>query len=93
MDRREELERWIAGSRATQHTLKLGLYVAGAISIVLLFVSRAAGAIGIFIVAFVAAAGFWITNGHIGEWEAKIYKLDHPEKPSATTRKRRYEAD
>lgn len=94
MDRRDELERWIAGSRATQRKLKLGVQVSGAITLVLLFVNHAAGGIGIVTVAFVAAAGYWITNGHIAEWEAKIYKLDHPEKPSTTpTRRRRYEPD
>jgi hypothetical protein len=94
MDRRDELERWIANSRATKQRLKQILLVAGAISLVLSFISRPAGAIGLVIVAFVAAAGFWITNGHIADWEDKIYKLEHPEKPSTgTTRKRRYEAD
>jgi len=93
MDRREELERWIASSRLTQKRLKLILLAGGVISLGLFAVSRGAGGIGIVIVAFIAAAGFWITNGHIGEWEAKLYKLDHPEKPSTATRKRRYEAD
>lgn len=94
MDRRDELERWIAGSRATQRTLKLCLLVAGAISLVLLVANRTAGTIGVVIVAFVAATSSWITNSHIAEWQGKIYKLDHPDPPSATTtRKRRYEAD
>ena len=92
MDRREELERYIANSRLTKQRLKVILLAGGVISLGLFAVSRGAGALGIVIVAFIAAAGFWITNGHIGEWEAKLYKLDHPEKPS-TTRKRRYEAD
>ena len=92
MDRREDLERWIANSHLTQKRLKLVLLVAGVISLGLFAVSRGAGGIGVVIVGFVAATGFWITNAHIAEWEDKIYKLDHPEKPS-TTRKRRYEAD
>lgn len=91
MDRREELERWIAGSRATQKKLRVGLGAALAISIVLMFVSRAAGAIGLFSTALVALSGFWITAGHIADWQERIYKLDHPE--AAKPRGRRYQRD
>jgi hypothetical protein len=91
MERREELEQWIAGSRRTQQKLKLGLLIAGVISIGLFFVSRAAGGIAVAITAFVAVAGFWIISGHITDWEDKIYKLDHPTKPN--TSQRRYQSD
>ena len=93
MDRREALERYIGDSRNTQRRLKQLLLVLGVITLGLFPVSGAAGGIGVAIVAFVAAAGFWITNGHIAEWEERIYRLEHPEKPSTTTRRRRYEAD
>jgi hypothetical protein len=92
MDRREELERWIAGSRAMQKKLRAGLVAAGLLSFALLFVSRAAGGIGLAITAFVALAGFWITAGHITDWEDRLYKIDHPE----STRQRsgrRYQSD
>ena len=91
MDRREELERWIAGSRAVQNKLKIGLTIAGAITVALFFVSRVAGGISVAIVSFVAVAGFWITSGHISDWQDKLYKLDHPSKPN--TSHRRYQAD
>jgi hypothetical protein len=39
----------------------------------------------------VALAGYWITAGHIADWEERLYKLDHPEKPSSS--RRRYQAD
>ena len=91
MDRREELERWIAGSRATQKKLRVGIVAALAISIVLLFVSRAAGAIGLLSTGLVALSGFWITAGHIADWQERIRKLDHPEAAKPTGR--RYQRD
>jgi hypothetical protein len=91
MDRREDLERWIAASRRTQRILRIGLAVAAVIAILLFFVSKAAGGIAVFVVALVALSGFWITAGHIADWQDKLYKLDHPTKPS--TGKRRYQAD
>ncbi|MBV8755937.1 MAG: hypothetical protein JO257_01600 [Deltaproteobacteria bacterium] len=90
-DRRDELERWIAGSRATQKKLKLGLAAALAVSIALMVVSRAAGGIGLAITALVALSGFWITAGHIADWQERIYKLDHPE--AAKPGGRRYQRD
>jgi hypothetical protein len=91
MDRREELERWIAGTRRTQQRLKVILPIAAAVALALCFVNRFAGGMAIATVALVALSGFWITGGHIADWEEKLYKLDHPEKPS--TGKRRYQAD
>lgn len=92
MQSREELERWIAGSRATQTKLRAGLIVAGLVSFALLFVSRAIGGVGLAITAFVAVAGFWITAGHISDWEQRIYKIDHPESTRPRSG-RRYQAD
>ena len=92
MHSRDELERWIAGSRATQKKLRAGLIVAGVVSFALLFVSRAAGGIGLAITAFVAVAGFWITAGHITDWEDRLYKLDHPESTRPRSG-RRYQSD
>ena len=92
MQSREELERWIAGSRATQHKLRTLLIVAGLVSFALLFVSRAVGGIGIAITAFVAVAGYWITAGHIADWEDRLYKLDHPESTRPRSG-RRYQSD
>jgi len=91
MDRREDLERWIAASQRTQRILRIGLAVAAVIAIGLFFVSKAAGGIAVLVIALVALSGFWITAGHIADWQAKLYKLDHPTKPS--TGKRRYQAD
>ena len=92
MERREELQRWIAGSRAMQKKLRVGLTVAGLLSFTLLFVSRAAGGIGLAITAFVAVAGFWITAGHIADWEERLYKIDHPESTRPRSG-RRYQSD
>lgn len=91
MDRREDLERWIAGSRAVQRKLKTAVAAGVVASIVLLVISRPIGGIVLAIVGLVALSGFWITGGHITDWEDKLYKLDHPEKP--TTGKRRYQSD
>jgi len=91
MDRREDLERWIAASRRTQRVLRIAIAIAAVIAIGLFFVSKVAGGIAVFVVALVALSGFWITAGHIADWQAKLYKLDHPTKPA--TGKRRYQAD
>lgn len=92
MDRREDLERWIAGTRRTQQRLKRAIPIAAVIALALCFVNRLAGGFAIATVGLVALSGFWITGGHIADWEDKLYKLDHPEKP-ATSGKRRYQAD
>jgi len=81
MDRREDLERWIAGTRQVQRKLKIGVTSGVVASIILLVISRPVGGIALAIVGLVALSGFWITGGHITDWEAKLYKLDHPEKP------------
>jgi len=91
MERREELERWIAGSRAVQRKLKVGVVTGAIAAVVLLVISRPLGGIALAIVGLVALSGFWITGGHIADWEAKLYKVEHPDKP--TTGRRRYEAD
>jgi hypothetical protein len=91
MDRREDLERWIAASRRNQRILRIALLVASVIAIGLFFISKAAGGIAVLSIALVALSGFWITAGHIADWQAKLYKLDHPAPP--TTSKRRYQAD
>lgn len=92
MDRREDLERWIAGTRRTQRQLKLGLVIASVVAVGLFFVSKAAGGIAVAIVALVALSGFWITSGHLTDWQAKLYKLDHPEQ-AASGRRGRYQRD
>ena len=92
MERRDELERWIAGSRATQKKLRAIVIAAAVVSFALLFVSHAIGGICLASTAFVAVAGYWITAGHIADWEDRLYKIDHPE----TTRPRsgrRYQSD
>lgn len=91
MERREDLERWIAGSRRVQQKLKLGIATGVIVAIALLVISRPVGGIALAIVGMVALAGYWITAGHIADWEERLYKLDHPEKPSSS--RRRYQAD
>lgn len=92
MERREELERWIAGSRATQKKLRTIVIAAAVLSFPLLFMSRAIGGICIASTAFVYVAGYWITAGHIADWEERIYKLDHPETTQPRSG-RRYQSD
>lgn len=92
MDRRDELERWIAGTRATQRKLRIGLLAALALSFGLLVVNRAAGGIGLAITALVAVSGFWITAGHLADWEERLHKLDHPDAARPPSG-RRYQRD
>jgi uncharacterized membrane protein YebE (DUF533 family) len=91
MECREELERWIASSRRVQQKVKLGTAAGALAALVLLVISRPIGGAAIAIVGLVALSGYWITAGHIADWEEKLYKLDHPEKPSAS--RRRYQPD
>jgi len=69
---REQLETWIAQTKRTQRRLAIGLVPAGIVAIVLLTYSRALGGLVLVSLAIIATFGFWITGGHITDWETKI---------------------
>jgi hypothetical protein len=69
---REQLETWIAKTRRTQRRLALGLVPAGIAAMALLAYSRALGGLALVSLAIIATFGFWITGGHITDWETKL---------------------
>lgn len=78
MDRRAELEAWIARTHHTQRTLGIVLGGAAAVSIALAFWRSQVGMIGLGIVVIVAICGFWITASHVADWRTKLDQLDRP---------------
>jgi hypothetical protein len=82
MDRRSELEGWIARTHHNQRTLAIALACAAAASIGLGLWRANLGMIGFAIVALVAICGFWITSSHIADWRGKLAQLDEPARPA-----------
>ncbi|MEO6772487.1 MAG: hypothetical protein ABI467_05620 [Kofleriaceae bacterium] len=78
MDDREQLERWIAESERTRRRLGYGLVPAAIGALVVMVWARPFGALLLLSVGIVGMFGFWITGGHISEWETK---LEAPPKP------------
>jgi hypothetical protein len=71
---REQLETWIATTKRTQRRLAIGMVPAGIAAIVLLAYSRPLGGLALVSLVIVATFGFWITGGHITDWETQIHK-------------------
>ena len=86
---RAQLEAWIAASRTTQRRLKIFLVVACIGAVVVSVFSHALGALVFVSIAIVAVFGFWITGGHITDWENKINAVDRPPEINASGRLRR----
>jgi hypothetical protein len=86
---RAQLEAWIAASRTTQRRLKIFLVVACIGAVVVSVFSHALGALVFVSIAIVAVFGFWITGGHITDWEHRIHAVEQPPKKTASGRLRR----
>lgn len=69
---REQLEAWIAKTKQTQRRLTIGLVPAGIVAVGLLAVSKPLGGLALVSLVIVATFGFWITGGHITDWENQI---------------------
>jgi hypothetical protein len=92
MDRRAELEAWIAKTNRLQRRLGL-VYAALAIAAVALFLwSRVAGGFALFGVALVAICSFWVTAAHNAAHRQKLAELarveDNDGKPLETGHRR-----
>jgi uncharacterized membrane protein YphA (DoxX/SURF4 family) len=76
MNRRQELESWIARTRHNERTL--GLLVAGAtaIAIGLMAWKSSVGLVALGIVAIVAVCGFWVLVAHVADWRGKLARMD-----------------
>jgi hypothetical protein len=86
---RAQLEAWIAKSQTTQRRLKLGLLPAAIAAVVVTVYSHALGGLIIVSLAIVAVFGFWITGGHITDWENQIQKVSKPPEKNSHGRLRR----
>ncbi len=84
---RAQLEAWIAATRRTQQHLRTLLIPASAIAIALLVWSRPIGGGACALVGIVALFGFWITGGHITDWEQQLAALDKPRHVGPVTRR------
>jgi hypothetical protein len=78
MERRLELEGWIARTRRNQRTLGIAAAAGAAVGLVVTVWMPRIGGLGLGIVAIVAICGFWVTSSHIADWRDKLAQLDRP---------------
>jgi hypothetical protein len=78
MDRRAEIEGWIAKTRQNQKKLGVGVACAAVVAIGLMLWRVAVGGVALGIVAIVALCGFWVTASHLADWQDKLDQLDRP---------------
>lgn len=76
--RRDELESWIARTRANQRKLAVALGCAVVVAIALLVWRRPVGGVALAITVIVGLCGFWITSSHILDWKQRIADLSKP---------------
>jgi len=84
----EELAADIAKSRAVQRKMRWVLAVGGVVAAGLWIAGAGTGAglIAAAVTAIVAGSGWWITNGHIQDFERQLATLRKPRTaPSAST--------
>lgn len=78
MDRRAQLEGWIASTRRTQRRLSIALVAGAAIGIGLVAWQTAVGVFTLLSVALLAICGYWITGSHLADWRRQLGELDRP---------------
>jgi hypothetical protein len=86
---REQLEAWIAATQRTRRRLGYALAPAAIVALAVMMWSRALGALLLVSVAIVGTFGFWITGGHITEWETKMRTPEKPPELNQYGRRRR----
>jgi len=78
MDRRRELEGWIAQTQRTQRKLAIGTAAGAVLALALAVWRPPIGGIGFAVVAIVGLCGFWVTSSHIADWRGKLDTVDRP---------------
>jgi hypothetical protein len=78
MDRRLELEGWIARTRRNQRILAIALACAAAVGLGLSLWMPRLGGVALAAIVIVAICGFWVTSSHIADWRGKLAQLDRP---------------
>ncbi|HEY0476356.1 MAG TPA: hypothetical protein VGD37_02480 [Kofleriaceae bacterium] len=79
MDRRAELEGWIARTRRLQRRMAVLYGALAAVAIAVLFWSRTAGGFALFGVALLAVCSFWVTAAHNAAHRQKLAELTRVE--------------
>jgi hypothetical protein len=79
MDRRAELEGWIARTRRLQQRMAVLYGVLAVVAIAVLFWSRTAGGFALFGVALLAVCSFWVTAAHNAAHRQKLAELTRVE--------------
>jgi hypothetical protein len=79
MDRRAELEGWIANTRRLQRRMAIVFGALAAVAVALAFWSSRAGGFAIFGVALVAICSFWVTAAHNAAHRQKLAELERVE--------------
>jgi hypothetical protein len=88
MERRLELEGWIAATRRNQRTLAIGIACATAVSLALCLWQPRIGLLGLALTAIVAICGFWVMAAHIADWRGRLAELGKPRQPPRTVGRR-----
>jgi hypothetical protein len=88
MDRRLELQGWIAQTRHHQRRLAIGLLAAAALALALAAWRPSVGGIGLGVVAIVALCGFWVTSSHVADWHSQLEQLDRRPRPPGSLDRR-----
>ena len=76
IERRAELEGWIAKTQRLQRRLAIVYATLGAVAFGVLAWSRPVGGFAIFGVALVAICSFWVTAAHNAAHRQKLAELD-----------------
>lgn len=92
MDRRAELEGWIARTERLQRRLALVYGALVVVALALWFWNSRAGAFALLTVALVAICSFWVTAAHNAAHRQKLAELERVEdnggKPLQTAHRR-----
>jgi cytochrome bd-type quinol oxidase subunit 1 len=80
MDRRAELERWIAKTRRLQHRLAILYGALAVIAIALMFWSSRVGGFALFGMVLLAICSFWVTAAHNAAHRQKLAELSRVER-------------
>ena len=92
MDRRAELESWIARTNRLQRRMAIVYGALGAAAIALLLWSHVVGGFAIFGIALLAICSFWVTAAHNASHRQKLAELarveDNAGKPLETGHRR-----
>ena len=79
MDRRAELEGWIARTHRLQRRLGVVYGALAVIAVALMFWSNAVGGFSLFGVVLLAICSFWVTAAHNAAHRQKLAEIDRVE--------------